>query len=101
MDDETAEAEASGGRGADVIVEEEITILYDSSNDPTAACHQPEMSTAELLADILQSSAAQSRVSEEPPSRCSTSGGDSGNLSTDSEMKEILGGLSLSAQLSG
>ena len=101
LDDETAEAEVSGGRGVDVIMEEEITILYDSSNDPTAACHQPEMSAAELLADILQSSAAQSRVSEEPPSRRSTSGGDSGNLSTDSEMKEVLGGLSLSAQLSG
>ena len=96
LDDETEEAEASEGRGADVIVEEEITILYDSSNDPTAACHQPEMSTTELLTDILQSSAAQSRVSEELPFRRSTSGGDSGNLSTDSEMKEILGGLSLS-----
>ena len=101
LDDETAEAEASRGRGADVIVEEEITILYDSPNNPTAACHQPEMSAAESLADILQSSAAQSRVSEEPPSRRSTSGSDSGNLSTDSEMKEVLGGLSLSAQLSG
>ena len=101
LDDETAEAEASGGRAADVIVEEEITILYDSSNDPTVACHQPEMSAAELLAYILQSSAAQSRVSEEPPSRRSTSGDDLGNLSTNSEMKEILGELSLSAQLSG
>ena len=101
LDDETEEAEASEGQGPDVVMEEEITILYNSSNDPTAACHQLEMSAAELLTDILQSSAAQSRASEEPPTRRSTSGGDSGNLSTDSEMKEIFGGLSLSAQLSG
>ena len=101
LDDETEEAEASKGQGPDVVVEEEITIVYDSSNDPTAACHQPEMSAAELLTDILQSSAAQSRVSEEPPTHRLMSGGDSGNLSTDSEMKEILGGLSLSAQLAG
>ena len=38
---------------------------------------------------------------EELPSHCSASGGDSGNLSTDSEMKEVMGGLSLSAALSG
>ena len=101
LDDETEEAEVSEGQGPDVVVEEEITIIYDSSNDPTAACHQPEMSAVELLADILQSSAAQSRVPEELPTRRSTSGGDSGNLSTDSEMKEALGGLSLSAQLAG
>ena len=101
LDDETKEAEASEGQGPDVVVEEEITIVYDSSNDPTVACHQPEMSAAELLADILQSSAAQLRVSEEPPTHRSMSGGDSGNLSTNSEMKEVLGGLSLSAQLAG
>ena len=105
LDDEAAEAEASGGRGPDVVVEgkieEEIVMIYDSANDPTAACNQPEMSATESLADILQSSAAESRASEELPSHRSVSGGDSGNLSTDSEMEEVMGGLSLSAQLSG
>ena len=99
------EAMAGGGRGPDVIMEEEIKeeieMIYDSANDPTAACNQPEMSAMESLADILQSSAAKARASEELPSHCSASGGDSGNLSTDSEMKEVMGGLSLSAQLSG
>ena len=61
LDDVTTEAEASsGGRGPHVVVEEEIEeeieMIYDSTNDPMAACHQPEMSAAESLADILKSS---------------------------------------------
>ena len=60
MDDATAEAEASGGKGPDVIAEEEIKeeieMIYDSANDPTAACNQPEMSATESLPDILKSS---------------------------------------------
>ena len=98
------EAEASEGRGPDVVVEEEIEeeieMIYDSTNDPTAACNQPEMSATESLADILKSSVTDAGDSEEPPSRRSVSGGDSGNLSTDSEMKEVMGELSLSAPLS-
>ena len=74
-------------------------MIYDSTNDPTAACHQSEMSAAESLADILKSSATETGDPEEPPSRRSASGGDSGNLSTNSEMKEVMGELSLSAPL--
>ena len=97
LEDTTAAAEAS--RGPDVIVEEEIEMIYDSNHDPTAVCHQSEMSAAESLADILKSSATKTGDPEEPPSRRSASGGDSGNLSTDSEMKEVMGELSLSAPL--
>ena len=101
---EDGEAEACGGRGPDVVVEkevkEEITTIYDSANDPTVACNQPEPTPAEVLADLLHSSAVESRPSDKPPSRRSTSGGDSGNLSTDSNMKDVMEGLLLSAQLS-
>ena len=97
----TAAAEA--GTGLDVIVEEEkeeeIEMVYDSTNDPTVACHQSEMSTTKSLADILKSSATETGNLEELPSRHSASGSDSGNLSTDSEMKEVMGELSLSAPL--
>ena len=76
-------------------------MIYDSANDPTVACNQPEMSAAESLADILKSSVTDVGDSEKPPSCRLASGGDSGNLSTDSEMKEVMGELSLSASLLG
>ena len=68
MANKTGEAQASGGRGPDVVIEEEyeeeITTIYDSANDPTTACHQPDPTPAESLADILQSSAEGSRPSK-------------------------------------
>ena len=101
LEDATVAAEAS--RGPDVIVEEEreeeIEMIYDSTNDLTAACHQSEMSATESLADILKSSATETGDPEELPSHRLASGGDLGNLSTDSEMKEVMGELSLSAPL--
>ena len=105
LDDATVEAEASGGRGPDVVVEEEIEeeieMIYDSAHNPMAACHQPEMSAAESLADILKSSVTDAGDPEEPPSHRSASGGDSGNLSTDSEMKEVMGEIVAECRIVG
>ena len=108
LDDEVGEAEACGGKGPDVVIkeeieeeiEEEITTIYDSANDPTVACHQPDPTPAESLTDILQSSVAELRSSEKQPTYRLRSGGESGNISTDSEMKEAMGELLLSAQMS-
>ena len=105
--DEEEEGAGAGGGNPDVVVEEEyeIEMVYDSMNDPQAACNQatslPEKTPAQGLAELLKSSVS----SETPPKRCqsrrSTSGGDSGNLSTDTKMKEAMGDLSLSADLAG
>ena len=48
--------------------EEEIEMVYNSANDPMAACNQPELSAAESLADILKSSVTDLENPKEPPS---------------------------------
>ena len=104
MADESGEAQAVGGGGPDVVIEEEyeeeITTIYDSANDPTAACHRTDPTPVESLADILQSSVERPGPSEKQRTCRSRSRGESENLSTDSEMKEAMGELSLSAQMS-
>ena len=91
-----AEIGGGGDADADVIVEEETIEIVGDDGVHT----ELEMTAAESLASLLETSAIESAAYQMPPTRRPSAGGDSGNISTDSEMKEAMGDLSLSAQMS-
>ena len=91
-----ADAGAGGDAGADVIIEEETVEIVGDQGGHT----ELEMTAAESLASLLHTSAVESGAYQTPPARRLSGGGDSGNISTDSEMKDAMGDLSLSAEMS-